>query len=92
MGASCCGGEEKKDRDANLMRKGNGKDTDLKNMPIFTIIKAQAMMRGFLARRRVKKNFGYEMSPGLLQRGTVHIEMDPEKLEEQRQRVQNIRD
>lgn len=31
------------------------------------------------------------MSHGLLMRGTVHIEMDPEKLEEQRARVQAIR-
>ena len=32
------------------------------------------------------------MSHGLLLRGTVHIEMDPEKLEEQRARVQQIRE
>jgi len=39
-------------------------------------------MRGFLARRRVRRIYGYEMSPGLLNRGTIHVEMDPEKLEE----------
>ena len=38
--------------------------------------------RGFLTRRMVKKIYGFEMSHGLLMRGTVHIEMDPEKLEE----------
>ena len=32
------------------------------------------------------------MSHGLLMRGTVHIEMDPDKLEEQRARVQAIRE
>ena len=26
--------------------------------------------------------YGFKMSSGLLMRGTVHIEMDPEKLEE----------
>ena len=32
------------------------------------------------------------MSHGLLMRGTVNIEMDPEQLEEQRARVQAIRE
>ena len=32
------------------------------------------------------------MTAGLMNRGTVHIEMDPEKLEEQRQRVQAIKE
>ena len=41
-------------------------------------------MRGFLARRKIKHVYGFEMTPGLMNRGTVHIEMDPEKLEEQR--------
>jgi len=39
----------------------------------------------------IKKIYGFEMSHGLLMRGTVHIEMDPEKLEEQRAKVQAIR-
>jgi hypothetical protein len=30
----------------------------------------------------IKKIYNWEMSHGLLMRGTVHIEMDPEKLEE----------
>ena len=42
----------------------------------------QSLIRGFLTRRMVKKIYGFEMSHGLLMRGTVHIEMDPEKLEE----------
>ena len=50
------------------------------------------MVRGFLTRRAVRKVFGFEMNPGLLRRHTVHIEMDPEKLEEQRARVMDIRD
>ena len=50
------------------------------------------MIRGFLTRRMIKKIYGFEMSHGLLMRGTVHIEMDPEKLEEQRARVQAIRE
>ena len=54
----------------------------LNKLPIFTVIKAQAFIRGLLARRRVKRVYGFQMSQGLMNRGTVHIEMDPEKLEE----------
>jgi len=92
MGASCCGGEEKRDKDANLMRgrsgmkstKGNVKidDKTMSMLPIATVIKMQAIMRGYMARKKIKKVYGFEMTPGLLKRGTVHIEMDPEKLEE----------
>lgn len=89
MGASCCGGEEKRDKDANLMRKGNKNTKGVKiddrvmaTIPLATVIKMQSIMRGFLARKKIKKVYGFEMTPGLLNRGTVHIEMDPEKLEE----------
>ena len=46
------------------------------------VVKMQAIMRGYLDRKRVKRVHGYEMTPGLLNRGTINIEMDPEKLEE----------
>ena len=52
----------------------------------------QAVIRGYLTRKMVQKIFGFKMSSGLLMRGTMHIEMDPEKLEEQRARVMAIRD
>ena len=52
----------------------------------------QSLIRGFVTRRMMKKIYGFEMSQGLLMRGTVHIEMEPEKLEEQRARVQAIRE
>jgi len=68
-----------------MKTKGRNKrqiNSDLNNIPLMTVIKAQALMRGFLTRRMVKKIYGFEMSQGLLMRGTVHIEMDPEKLEE----------
>lgn len=87
---TCCGGGTRANKDANLMSKNN--DMDLKGIPIFTVIKAQSLMRGFLARRRVKRTYGYEMSRGLMMRGSVHIEMDPQKLEAQRARVQQIRE
>ena len=64
---------------------------DLKSLPLNKIIKVQALVRGFLTRRVIKQVYGFEMSQGLLMRGTVHIEMEPEKLEEQRARVQAIR-
>jgi hypothetical protein len=81
---NCCGGGTKNNKDANFSRKG---PDNLDGIPIFTVIKAQALMRGFLARRKVKKVYGYEMSRGLMMRGSVHIEMDPQKLEAQRARV-----
>ena len=40
------------------------------------------MFRGHLTRKKVKKIYGYEMTPGLLNRTTILVEMDPEKLEE----------
>jgi hypothetical protein len=61
---------------------------------VFMLIKVQAMIRGMLARKRVKAVYGYSMKPGLVGRklpGTVNIEMDPQKLEEQRQKVQEIK-
>lgn len=54
---------------------------------VFLLIKVQAMIRGMLARKKVKAVYGYSMKPGLVGRklpGTVNIEMDPQKLEEQR--------
>ena len=58
-------------------------------VPPWAVIKMQAIIRGFLARRRVKNVYGFQMTPGLLRRAVV--EMDPAKLEEQRQKVQEIR-
>lgn len=58
------------------------KRKDLDNVPLHVIVRMQSLIRGFLTRRMVKKIYGFEMSHGLLMRGTVHIEMDPEKLEE----------
>jgi hypothetical protein len=57
------------------------------------VIKAQALIRGMLARKRVRTTYGYNLSPGLFNRrgATNLVEMDPAKLEEQRQKVQEIR-
>ena len=46
-----------------------------------TVVKIQALIRGFLARRRVQNIYGFKLSPGLMMRGSVHIEMEPELLE-----------
>jgi len=48
------------------------------------IIKAQSLIRGMLARKKVKSIYGYSMTPGLFRRinGNYLIEMDPIKLEE----------
>jgi len=69
-----------------------GKKRDLKSVPVHLVVKIQALIRGYVTRKLVKEVYGFEMSAGLLMRGTVHIEMEPEKLEEQRARVQAIRE
>ena len=82
---NCCAAEHNT-QETNLKEKGQKDKYD--HVPIATVLKFQAIIRGFLARRRVKKLYGFEMTHGLMNRGTVHVEMDPEKLEEQRVRVQ----
>ena len=87
---NCCSNETQNDLDQNMNLKA--KKRELKNIPIHMVIKIQALVKGFLTRRMIKQIYGFEMSQGLLMRGTVHIEMEPEKLEEQRARVQAIRE
>ena len=48
------------------------------------VTKMQAMVRGWRARKYVKQAYGFEASPGMKNHGLVHVEMDPEKLEQQR--------
>ena len=86
---NCCSNDDKNDVEQNMNKKAGKRD--LKQIPIHSVIRMQALVKGFLTRRMVKKIYGFEMSQGLLMRGTVHIEMEPEKLEEQRARVQAIR-
>ena len=81
-------GTQEQNMTKNAMKTKARKKQPNNQYPIYTIIKAQALIRGFLTRKMVKKIYGFELSHGLLMRGTVHIEMDPEKLEEQRARVQ----
>jgi len=61
MGTTCCGNKELNDKDANLSRKsrtkkkfGKKEKVDEKwaqDLPMFTVIKFQAIIRGYLARR-----------------------------------------
>ena len=83
---NCCSNETQDNNDQNINKISKSR-RDLKAIPIHTVVRMQALIRGFIARRVVKKIYGFEMSQGLLIRGTVHIEMEPEKLEEQRARV-----
>jgi hypothetical protein len=79
----CCSAENNKS-ETNLMAKENDQ---VDHVNVFLLIKVQAMIRGMLARKKVKAVYGYSMKPGLVGRklpGTVNIEMDPQKLEEQR--------
>lgn len=94
---NCCSNETQEDRETSFGKGGKYKTQsrqarDINLIPLSTIIRVQSLIRGYLTRKMVKKIYGFEMSQGLLMRGTVHIEMDPEKLEEQRARVQAIRE
>jgi hypothetical protein len=53
---SCCAKDGTKTKDANLARKDM---QGLNKLPVFTVIKAQALIRGFLARRKVKRVYGF---------------------------------
>lgn len=71
----CCSAENNK-QETNLMTK----EVETENVNVFMLIKVQAMIRGMLARKKVKAVYGYAMKPGLVGRklpGTVNIEMDP---------------
>ena len=95
---NCCTNETQEDKERNMNRNAirgrvNARDrAELDSIPLYLVVRIQAMVRGFLTRRAVKKVFGFEANPSVLRRHTVHIEMDPEKLEEQRARVMEIRD
>jgi hypothetical protein len=91
MGAACCGGKSNTKGETNLQTRGKGGVTDLKDIPIATVIKAQSLMRGFIARRRVKKTYGFEMRTGLMGNRN-NPNLDPDELEKQRQRVHAIRE
>ena len=80
MGGACCGNKEKNmnEKDADLSRSSKkGRKTKKetlngdfgKDLPLFTVIKFQAIIRGYLARKRVKKVYGFVRTPGMLTRG-----------------------
>lgn len=83
---NCCSNQNKQNNDINLKDKG-------KTIPLATVIKAQSLMRGFLARRRVKRTFGFEASPGIMHRRKYNpnIQLDPVRLEQQRARVKDLK-
>jgi len=78
---NCCHNETKNDSEKNMNKKTESR-RDIKKVPVHLVIKMQSLIRGFLIRRIIKRIYGFEMSKGLLLRGTVHIEMEPKKLEE----------
>ena len=83
---NCCHKDKKDAKDVNLTTRGGGR-LSFKGDDMFLLVKCQSMIRGYLARKKVKKIYGFSASPGLINRTTLHIEMDPAKLEEQRMRV-----
>jgi hypothetical protein len=84
----CCSNDNKTNQDTNLARQTF--DVDMNSLAI--IIKCQAAFRGLLIRRKIKNMYGFECrTVGMFGRRTNLIEMDPEKLEEQRLKVQELR-
>ncbi len=84
---NCCGGEKDNAPERNDLRpKAIG---EFSGLSIVQVVQLQALIRGFLTRRKVKRVYGFEMTKGLLYRS---FDMDPEKLEQQRMRVQAIRE
>lgn len=88
---TCCGGKSRQDNDTNMLHKGSKVNSKLpatmdpkmmSTLPINMVIKIQSLFRGYLTRKKIKKIYGFEMTPGLLNRTTILVEMDPEKLEE----------
>ena len=70
MGNSCCSDGQKFDVDQNMNKKlSTGRDPSKIN--IKKVVRMQALVRGFLTRRVIRKIYGFEMSRGLLMRGTV---------------------
>ena len=93
---NCCANDLTKKHDTNLAKMGRtdlsyAEKRALNKLPLHLVVKMQAMVRGFRARKAVKRIYGFQASPGLMNRGMVQIEMDPQKLEQQRQNVQMIR-
>ena len=67
--ARCCKGDEKVvGYEKNLTRKGEPSRSEkyYGNVDIWTLIKFQALMRGYLARKKVREAYGWEMTPGLM--------------------------
>ena len=94
MGNTCCNCTDKDSEiEKNLMNRG-GKysKNNPSNISIATLVKVQARIRGWIARRRIQRLYNYQVNPNIYGRGTMHIEMDPRQLEEQRERVRYIRD
>ncbi len=82
---NCCANDLTKKHDANLVKMGKNdlsyaEKRALGKLPIHLVVKMQAMVRGFRARKAVKRIYGFQASPGLMNRGMVQIEMDPQKL------------
>ena len=101
MGTTCCGNKTN-NVDKDLSRKASGKKNKGKNgkldgdfngdLPIWTVIKFQAIVRGYLTRKSIKTVYGFQRTPGMLNRGKIRIEMNPEQLEAQKKRVRDIRE
>ena len=85
---NCCSADQKKNKDINLSKFNEHISQSALSMKM--VIRMQAIARGFIARKKVKNVYGYQMTKGLLHRGDIDI--DPEVLEEQRKRVLMIRE
>ena len=87
---SCCSTEN---------NHGNKLSTDLTTFTsaeidpkiLAAIIKAQACFRGLITRKKISDIYGFKYKSMISMNKKNIVELDPEKLEEQKNRVQQIR-
>lgn len=58
---NCCSNDTQTDNEQNMNLKMKSR-RDLNKISVYSIIKMQALIRGFLTRRVIKKIYGFEMS------------------------------
>ena len=59
MGGTCCNGNnDRQNRDIDLKKFG-GQQPKLLKLPLDTIIHMQAIIRGFIARTRIRNKYGF---------------------------------
>jgi hypothetical protein len=84
----CCSTQNTSKKETNLTDKGS---LSMNANQLATIIKAQAAFRGLITRKQIRSTKGFACSEGLMKKRWNVLEMDPETLARQREKVQEIK-